>query len=275
MRFARFRNQSQTPFSSARYLILYLVESQYELRREEMRRILTHEALHSERSWQEFLKTVQFPKYITFVRSKRDLFDLVEHRNTTNMSVSVGQDALARYRKMDKLGEGTYGLVYRARDLREGTVVAIKKIKLNRCEEGIPSTTLREVALLQHLKHPNIVEMSGVLYNDGELSLVFEFMDNDLKKYIDKIPAGQYLDVKTLKRFTYFLTEGMRHCHCRRVLHRDLKPQNILISDDAKQLKIADFGLGVLSSFLFNVTVQCHTNIPFEYPFGVFLKLFL
>jgi len=144
---------------------------------------------------------------------------------------------------MDKLGEGTYGLVYRAHDLQENKIVAIKKIKLDRNEEGIPATTLREVSLLKHLKHPNIVEMSGVLYDEGDLFLVFEFVNQDLKGYIDDLPRGTYPSAKTVKRFTYFLTEGIRHCHARRVLHRDLKPQNILISDDG-ELKIADFGLG-------------------------------
>jgi len=144
---------------------------------------------------------------------------------------------------MDKLGEGTYGLVYRAHDLQENKIVAIKKIKLDRNEEGIPATTLREVSLLKHLKHPNIVEMSGVLYDEGDLFLVFEFVNQDLKGYIDDLPRGTYPSAKTVKRFTYFLTEGIRHCHARRVLHRDLKPENILISDEGA-LKIADFGLG-------------------------------
>ena len=164
------------------------------------------------------------------------------------MSIQTGKDALKRYKKMDKLGEGTYGLVYRARDLKENKIVAIKKIKLDRNEEGIPATTLREVSLLQHLKHRNIVEMSGVLYDEGELFLVFEFMEQDLKGYLDGMPSGQYPTAKTLKRWTYFLTEGIRHCHTQRILHRDLKPQNILISDE-EELKIADFGLGLLSAF--------------------------
>lgn len=135
--------------------------------------------------------------------------------------------------------------MYRARDLKEDKIVAIKKIKLDRNEEGIPATTLREVSLLQHLKHPNIVEMSGVLYDNNELSLVFEFMDSDLKGYLDKLDDDIYPNATIIKRFTYELTEGIRHCHCRRILHRDLKPQNLLVSDEPKlTLKIADFGLG-------------------------------
>jgi len=162
------------------------------------------------------------------------------------MSILTGQSGLDRYKKLDKLGEGTYGLVYRARDLKTNETVAIKKIKLDSNEEGIPATTLREVSLLQHLKHRNIVEMNGVLYNQGDLYLIFEFMDCDLKKFIDRLPSRSHPTAKTVKRFVYYLTEGIRYCHTRRILHRDLKPQNLLVSDEDGQLnlKIADFGLG-------------------------------
>jgi len=76
--------------------------------------------------------------------------------------------------------------------------------------------------------------------------LVFEFMECDLKMYLDRLPSGLHLKTKNVKRFVYLLTEGIRYCHTRRILHRDLKPQNILVSDadDILSLKIADFGLG-------------------------------
>lgn len=159
------------------------------------------------------------------------------------MSIVTASDGMSRYKKLEKLGEGTYGLVYKAEDLTTGKFVAIKKIKLDNNEEGIPATTMREISLLSHLKHPNIVEMDGCLYVNGELCLVFEYMSCDLKGYLDSLPANRYLSPANLKRFTYYLCEGIRFCHTRRILHRDLKPQNILISQD-RQLKIADFGLG-------------------------------
>jgi len=159
------------------------------------------------------------------------------------MSIVTGKAGLNRYKRLDKLGEGTYGYVYRALDQEKNLIVAIKKIKLEHNEEGIPATTLREVSLLQHLKHPNIVEMSGVLYDQGELYLVFEFIDRDLKACLDKMAHAQYPTARQLKLWVYALTEGIRFCHARRILHRDLKPQNILISDNG-DLKIADFGLG-------------------------------
>eukprot|EP01084_Bolivina_argentea_P129845 229284_1 len=158
-------------------------------------------------------------------------------------TVVTEANGMDRYKRLEKLGEGTYGLVYKARDLVKDRFVAIKKIKLDNNEEGIPATTMREISLLSHLKHPNIIEMDGCLYVNGELFLVFEFMTCDLKGYIDNLAPNRYIDSLSLKKFTYYLTEGIRFCHTRRILHRDLKPQNILISDDEK-LKIADFGLG-------------------------------
>ena len=169
------------------------------------------------------------------------------------MSVVTADDGMSRYKKLEKLGEGTYGLVYKAEDLHTGKYVAIKKIKLDNNEEGIPATTMREISLLSHLKHPNIVQMDGCLYVNGELMLVFEYMSCDLKGYLDSLPPNRYLEASRLKKFSYYLIEGIRFCHARRILHRDLKPQNILISED-KQLKIADFGLGSFY-FLFSVSL--------------------
>jgi len=162
---------------------------------------------------------------------------------TNTMTVVTASNGLERYKRLEKLGEGTYGLVYKAKDLVDNQIVAIKKIKLDNNEEGIPATTMREISLLSHLKHPNIVEMSGCLCVDGELYLVFEYMTCDLKGFLDNLEPNRFIDKRLLKKFTYYLTEGIRHCHARRILHRDLKPQNILISDD-HQVKIADFGLG-------------------------------
>lgn len=157
--------------------------------------------------------------------------------------VDTSDDSMKRYKRLEKLGEGTYGLVYKARDLTSDKIVAIKKIKLDNNEEGIPATTMREISLLSHISHPNIVDMSGCIYAVGELYLIFEFMACDLKGYVDSFPHDEFMSTYLLKKFSYFLVEGIRYCHARRILHRDLKPQNILVSSDL-DLKIADFGLG-------------------------------
>ena len=96
-----------------------------------------------------------------------------------------------RYIKLEKngsnCGEGTYGVVYKARDRQTDLFVAMKKIRLETEDEGIPSTTLREISTLRQLRHPNIVELNDVIHSEGKLYLVFEFVDKDLKKYMEAV----------------------------------------------------------------------------------------
>ena len=82
-----------------------------------------------------------------------------------------------RYEKLDVVGEGTYGVVYKARDTETNEIYALKKIKLETEQEGIPSTAIREIALLKELQHPNIVRLVNVLHTDKKLTLVFEYLD--------------------------------------------------------------------------------------------------
>ena len=147
---------------------------------------------------------------------------------------------MERYQKIEKVGEGTYGVVYKARDRMTGEVVALKRIRLDQADEGIPGTAIREIALLKELKHPNIVRLFDVEHTDRKLTLVFEFLDLDLKKYLDASERG--VELPELKSLLRQLLKGIAHCHNCRVLHRDLKPQNLLINHDG-QLKLADFGL--------------------------------
>mmetsp|Transcript_10888 Transcript_10888/g.14175 ORF Transcript_10888/g.14175 Transcript_10888/m.14175 type:complete len:298 (-) Transcript_10888:198-1091(-) len=149
-----------------------------------------------------------------------------------------------RYQKIEKnggnLGEGTYGVVYKARDKQTNEIIALKRIRLEVEDEGIPSTALREISLLRELQHPNIVELKDCIQSDGRLYLVFEFVDRDLKKYMESC-TGQ-LDSMLVKSYLYQCLRGLEYCHARGVMHRDMKPQNLLVSRDGK-LKLADFGL--------------------------------
>ncbi|KAJ2766131.1 cyclin-dependent kinase 5, partial [Coemansia linderi] len=142
--------------------------------------------------------------------------------------------------KIEKLGEGTYGIVYKAQNRETNEVVALKRIRLDNEEEGVPCTAIREISLLKELKHPNIVGLFDVLHTEKKLTLVFEFMDSDLKKFADAY--GGDLDPLTVKHLLYQLLCGIAYCHRNRVLHRDLKPQNLLINKRG-DLKLGDFGL--------------------------------
>lgn len=146
-----------------------------------------------------------------------------------------------KYEKLEMIGEGTYGVVYKARDIETGEIFALKKIRLESEDEGIPSTAIREIALLKELQHPNIVRLVNVLHTDKKLTLVFEYLDQDLKRLLDTCgPAG--LPESSVKSFLYQLLNGIAKCHKHKVLHRDLKPQNLLINREGI-LKLADFGL--------------------------------
>jgi len=146
-----------------------------------------------------------------------------------------------RFTKLEKLGEGTYGIVYKCKAKDSDMIVALKRIRLESEEEGVPCTAIREISLLKELDHPNIVKLYDVVHEEKKLTLVFEYCDLDLKKYLDE--HGGQIPMSTIKFFLAQLLTGVAFCHERRVLHRDLKPQNLLINKSSLQLKLADFGL--------------------------------
>mmetsp|Transcript_31246 Transcript_31246/g.35928 ORF Transcript_31246/g.35928 Transcript_31246/m.35928 type:complete len:300 (-) Transcript_31246:297-1196(-) len=148
---------------------------------------------------------------------------------------------------------GTYGIVYKAKDRVTNEIIALKKIRLEAEDEGIPSTAIREISLLKELQHPNIVRLYDVVHTEHKLTLVFEFLDQDLKKYLDVCDSG--LDIQILKSFLYQLLTGVAYCHHHRVLHRDLKPPNLLINREG-MLKLADFGL----ARAFGIPVRSYTH---------------
>ena len=160
--------------------------------------------------------------------------------------------AMEQYQRLEKVGEGTYGVVYKAQD-SAGEVYALKTIRLEAEDEGIPSTAIREISLLKELQHPNIVKLCDVIHTERKLTLVFEYLDQDLKKLLDQCEGG--LDLATTKSFLHQLLRGIAYCHAHRVLHRDLKPQNLLINKQGS-LKLADFGL----ARAFGIPVRSYTH---------------
>jgi len=148
-----------------------------------------------------------------------------------------------RYAKIEKIGEGTYGVVYKARDTVANQIVAMKKIRLEAEDEGVPSTAIREISLLKELRDEHIVRLMDIIHVDQKLYLVFEFLDVDLKRYMDNMNKSRSpITMHIVKKFLHQLNSGLVYCHSHRILHRDLKPQNLLI-DKRNNLKLADFGL--------------------------------
>ncbi|KAF9389834.1 negative regulator of the PHO system [Podila verticillata] len=148
---------------------------------------------------------------------------------------------MERYQSLEKIGEGTYATVFKGKNRSNGDAVALKEIRLD-SEEGAPSTAIREISLMKELRHPNIVRLHDVIHTENKLTLVFEYMDQDLKKYMDQHGNRGALGPIVIKAFMYQLLKGVAFCHENRVLHRDLKPQNLLINRKG-ELKLGDFGL--------------------------------
>uniref|UniRef100_A0AAY4BRF4 Protein kinase domain-containing protein n=1 Tax=Denticeps clupeoides TaxID=299321 RepID=A0AAY4BRF4_9TELE len=167
-------------------------------------------------------------------------FDQPLSRRSRRASLSeIGFGKLETYIKLDKLGEGTYATVFKGRSKLTDNLVALKEIRLEH-EEGAPCTAIREVSLLKDLKHANIVTLHDIVHTEKSLTLVFEYLDKDLKQYMDD--CGNIMSMHNVKVFLFQILRGLAYCHRRKVLHRDLKPQNLLINDRG-ELKLADFGL--------------------------------
>uniref|UniRef100_A0AAZ3SG49 cyclin-dependent kinase n=1 Tax=Oncorhynchus tshawytscha TaxID=74940 RepID=A0AAZ3SG49_ONCTS len=158
------------------------------------------------------------------------------------------------FQKVEKIGEGTYGVVYKAKNKVTGETVALKKIRLDTETEGVPSTAIREISLLKELSHPNIVELRDVIHTENKLYLVFEFLHQDLKKFMDSSSVSG-IALPLVKSYLFQLLQGLAFCHSHRVLHRDLKPQNLLINAQG-EIKLADFGL----ARAFGVPVRTYTH---------------
>lgn len=152
-------------------------------------------------------------------------------------------NALQKYENQGiVLGEGTYGKVYLAVDRVTGKKYAMKKMKVMG-EEGIHSTTLREISLLKGLDHPNIIKLCEVVANQGVIYLVFEYYERDLLKHLQITRSeGKKLDPILIKSYMHQLIKGIVACHQVGIYHRDLKCQNTLINKDGR-LIICDFGL--------------------------------
>jgi len=162
----------------------------------------------------------------------------------------MSNNKLMKYEKLEKIGEGTYGTVFKAKHKDTLEIVALKRVRLDEDDEGIPSSALREICLLKELKHKNIVRLYDVMHSEKKLTIVFEYCDQDLKKYFDSCQGE--IEPNVVKSFMYQLLKGLAFCHEKHILHRDLKPQNLLINKTG-ELKLADFGL----ARAFGIPVRC------------------
>lgn len=142
------------------------------------------------------------------------------------------------------LAEGTYGLVYIAKDEEEGSYVALKKFRTRKAEDGLDFNTIQEIRILRELNHPNILRFIGAFPSERDLYLATEYLPVNLNNMIqvqDKTLSLKFADIKCVLRQ---ILEGVNYLHSNYILHRDLKPNNIMLSSTGI-VKLIDFGLAV------------------------------
>ncbi|KAL6623533.1 hypothetical protein ACP70R_033412 [Stipagrostis hirtigluma subsp. patula] len=147
------------------------------------------------------------------------------------------------FEKLEKIGQGTYSSVFRARELATGRVVALKKVRFDSLEPESVRFMAREILILRRLqRHPNVVGLEGLITSRSScaLYLVFDYMDHDLAG-LTSSPDVSFSEPQ-IKCYMRQLLAGLAHCHARGVMHRDIKCANLLVSN-AGELKVADFGL--------------------------------
>lgn len=165
------------------------------------------------------------------------------------------------YEKLNQIEEGSYGVVFRARDRQTGEIVALKKLKLDEEKQGFPITSLREINALMTCRHENVVGIREVVVGDtltqsvvlrntvtrpltfcfiNRIFIVMDFIEHDLKTLLTLMPSPfLQSEIKTLLSQ---LLSAVAHCHKNWILHRDLKTSNLLMNNRGT-IKVADFGL--------------------------------
>ncbi|XVE74819.1 hypothetical protein DITRI_Ditri12bG0048800 [Diplodiscus trichospermus] len=252
----RLRNKSETPELG-------------ELKREGSEGIRTRSSGSDERSARS--KSVSGDDYPGYDAEKGDYMEVDAERDRNDSSVSEsdtdsenendshgtpeppaaslrsvnmlqGCRSVDEFERLNKINEGTYGVVYRAREKKTGEIVALKKVKMEKEREGFPLTSLREINILLSFHHPSVIDVKEVVVgsNLDSIFMVMEYMEHDLKGLMEtmKQPFSQ----SEVKCLMLQLLEGVNYLHSNWVLHRDLKTSNLLLNNQG-ELKICDFGL--------------------------------
>ncbi|KAI0223408.1 Cyclin-dependent kinase 11B, partial [Massospora cicadina] len=154
----------------------------------------------------------------------------------------TGCRSISQYEKLNRIDEGTYGVVYRARDVATNEIVALKRLKILKDSEGFPVTSLREINTLLIAKHPNIVNVREIVVGQelNSIYIVMDFVEHDLKALMADMPTPfLQSEVKTIM---LQLLSAVTLLHDHWIVHRDLKTSNLLLSNRG-EIKVADFGL--------------------------------
>ncbi|KAJ2227366.1 hypothetical protein H4R99_000973 [Coemansia sp. RSA 1722] len=163
-------------------------------------------------------------------------------RDTASSMLASCRPIDESYERLNKIEEGTYGIVYRARDLHTNEIVALKHLKLDQERNGFPITSLREIHTLLLAKHPHIINVREIVVGRSlnSIYMVMDYMEHDLRSLMETMPQG--FQPSEIKSLMVQLLDAIGHLHRNWIVHRDLKTSNLLMAN-AGALRVADFGL--------------------------------
>ncbi|ANB13400.1 cyclin-dependent serine/threonine protein kinase CTK1 [Sugiyamaella lignohabitans] len=190
-------------------------------------------------------------------RNQKRRIDDNEKSEPTRGNIDVGTSSLPQsaiptiqrcrsidnYETLNKIESGTYGVVYRAKELSTHEIVAVKKLKLLEASQGFPITSLREIAALKEMSgHPNIVRIREVVVGEktSDVYIIMDFVEHDLRTLIQDM-REPFLISET-KTILLQIASATKAIHDKWLMHRDLKTSNVLMTNNGV-VKIADFGL--------------------------------
>ena len=166
--------------------------------------------------------------------------DPLKPLETPQMPYMGNARSVCEFWKLNRVGEGTYGVVYRAQDTVSNEIVALKKVRMDQEKEGLPISSLREINLLLRLNHDNIVRLKEVAIGRPleSLFLVMEYCEQDISSLLDNL-STPFTEAQ-IKCLMMQLLEGIKFLHANHIVHRDIKVSNLLLKNDGT-LKIGRY----------------------------------
>lgn len=187
-----------------------------------------------------WIRDAFFPESIRF---RRDLFILSHNQSNVQL--------LDVYEKDAKLGQGQFGVVHRVRERRTGALRCCKTISKTRQHSGVPAEFVQtEISILRQLDHPNVVKLYETFEDASSIYLIFELIEGEelLKLLLRRGKEGKAMTEREAARILKPALSSIAHCHARRIMHKDLKPENIMVVGGEEgvktgDVKVIDFGL--------------------------------